>query len=68
VIEQACAQIAPHRVYTMCGEDHHQDHRTVHEASSSPAAASRRSSATRAPAPCRSSHRRCSRTSAHSWT
>ena len=33
VIEQACAQIAPHRVYTMCGEDHHQDHRTVHEAS-----------------------------------
>ncbi|WP_075675654.1 PIG-L deacetylase family protein [Stenotrophomonas sp. TD3] len=32
-IEQACAQIAPHRVYTMCGEDHHQDHRTVHEAS-----------------------------------
>lgn len=33
VIEQACAQIAAHRVYTMCGEDHHQDHRTVHEAS-----------------------------------
>jgi LmbE family N-acetylglucosaminyl deacetylase len=33
VIEQACAQIAPHRVYTMCGEDHRQDHRTVHEAS-----------------------------------
>lgn len=32
-IEQACAVIEPGRVYTMCGEDHHQDHRTVHEAS-----------------------------------
>ncbi|HDS1125535.1 TPA: PIG-L deacetylase family protein [Stenotrophomonas maltophilia] len=32
-IEQACATLVPHRVYTMCGEDHHQDHRTVHEAS-----------------------------------
>ena len=32
-IEQACAVIGPARVYTMCGEDHHQDHRTVHEAS-----------------------------------
>ncbi|MEG0183466.1 MAG: PIG-L deacetylase family protein [Stenotrophomonas sp.] len=31
-IEQACAMIAPHRIYTMCGEDHHQDHRTTHEA------------------------------------
>src|SRR2546427_789520 len=31
-IEQACAVIGPGRVYTMCGEDHHQDHRTVHEA------------------------------------
>ncbi|PZS67314.1 PIG-L deacetylase family protein [Stenotrophomonas maltophilia] len=32
-IEQVCAVIEPGRVYTMCGEDHHQDHRTVHEAS-----------------------------------
>ncbi|WP_303637499.1 PIG-L deacetylase family protein [Stenotrophomonas tuberculopleuritidis] len=32
-IEAACAQVRPHRVYTMCGEDHHQDHRTAHEAS-----------------------------------
>jgi len=32
-LEQACAAIRPQRVYTMCGEDHHQDHRTVHEAS-----------------------------------
>ncbi|HDS0948748.1 TPA: PIG-L family deacetylase [Stenotrophomonas maltophilia] len=32
-IEQACVAIDPLRVYTMCGQDHHQDHRTVHEAS-----------------------------------
>lgn len=32
-IERVCAIVAPHRVYTMCAEDHHQDHRTVHEAS-----------------------------------
>jgi len=32
-IEQVCTLIEPDRIYTMCGEDHHQDHRTVHEAS-----------------------------------
>ncbi|MDV5764186.1 PIG-L deacetylase family protein [Stenotrophomonas maltophilia] len=32
-IEQVCTLIEPGRIYTMCGEDHHQDHRTVHEAS-----------------------------------
>ena len=32
-IEQICTLIEPGRIYTMCGEDHHQDHRTVHEAS-----------------------------------
>lgn len=32
-IEHACATVAPQRVYTMCGQDHHQDHRTVHECS-----------------------------------
>lgn len=32
-IEQACARLCPNRVYTMCQDDRHQDHRAVYEAS-----------------------------------
>ena len=32
-IERICARLGPDRVYTMCPQDRHQDHRAVHEAS-----------------------------------